>query len=151
MDSNLRILLFSASLTAAENNQIKKNKIYYITSQKKKNRILPIYIYKIVFFGFLAWLKTYYCNSTTTYLYYISCNSFAFKFQSKTYLVYITYIQNFLCLILHNPRLNIFDPSSFSTQETRRKQNKEKLSQVRNNLYSSPPTYAIIVSSKNLA
>ena len=110
----------------------KQNLLHHIS--KKKNRILPIYIYKIVFFGFLAWLKTYYCNSTTTYLYYISCNSFAFKFQSKTYLVYITYIQNFLCLILHNPRLNIF-ASSFSTQETRRKKNKEKLSQVRNSLY----------------
>ena len=126
------LLSFSASLTEAENNQIKKSTTKSQLKTKKKG-ILPIYIYKIVFFGFLAWLKTYYCNSTT-YLYYISCNSFAFKFQSKTYLVYITYIQNFLCLILHNPRLNIF-ASSFSTQETRRKQNKEKLSQVRNNLY----------------
>ena len=49
------IIIFRQFLTEAENNQIKKQKIYYnITSQIKTNRILPIYIYKIVFFGFLA-------------------------------------------------------------------------------------------------
>jgi len=118
---------FPPVFTAAENNQNQKQNLLQHHIKKKRTEYCLYTYTKLSFLGFWPDSKPI-IVTLLHYLYYISCNSFAFKFQSKTYLVYITYIQNFLCLILHNPRLNIFDPS-FSTQETRRK-NKEKLSQI---------------------
>lgn len=116
---------FPPVFTAAENNQKTKQNLLQHHIKKKRTEYCLYTYTKLSFLGFWPDSKPI-IVTLLHYLYYISCNSFAFKFQSKTYLVYITYIQNFLCLILHNPRLNIFVAFVFNSRNTKKKQRKTK-------------------------
>merc|ERR1712166_1531037 len=110
-------------------NQIKKTKQKSTTSHPKKRTEYCLYTYtKLSFLGFWPDSKPIIVTLLHTYTIF-PATPLRLKFQSKTYLVYITYIQNFLCLILHNPRLNIFVSFVFNSRNTKKK-NKEKLSQI---------------------